>query len=526
MKCVFYSNFKDEVFADYGGSSRRGWHHHGLNAMQSAISAFFVFIPWINPFSLGPTPIVVNSIITAICLSACIIWTAALAERKEAQLPQSAIPAGWLWAATLSALAGLVQYAGVEQVFYPWVSNAQLGEAYGNLRQRNQFATLVNIGLVMVLWWRLLPSLLLRVPVTNIALWWLAFLLVIASAASSSRTGLLELMLVAGLAWLWRPQGNPWHRQPMLRMVMSCVVVYFAASVALPLLIGLDPNSSGILGRFRDGASACQSRLFLWSNVLHLIAQKPWTGWGWGELDYAHFITLYPGARFCDILDNAHNLPLHLAVELGVPVSAAFCAVCIWLIKREKPWREQDPMRQLAWTVLGLIGLHSLLEYPLWYGPFQMTVLLCFYILWRTPASWRGADSQVKPLPPALRHTASALAVAVMVVCAYAAWDYWRISQIYTAPSQRDPAYQDDTLNKIRGSWLFQNQVRFAELNITPLTKDNAEHINALAKEMLHFSPEPQVVKKLIESAVMLGRDDEAAFYLQRFKAAFPNAEL
>ena len=28
-------------------------------------------------------------------------------------------------------------------------------------------------------------------------------------------------------------------------------------------------------------------------------------------MDYAHFVTLYPGERFCDILDNAHNLPLH-----------------------------------------------------------------------------------------------------------------------------------------------------------------------------------------------------------------------
>ena len=106
------------------------------------------------------------------------------------------------------------------------------------------------------------------------------------------------------------------------------------------------------------------------------------------------------------------------------------------------------------------------------------------------------------------------------------AWDYWRISQIYTAPTLRDPAYQEDTLRKIQDSWLFKNQVRFAELSITPLTPENAGHINALAKDMLHFSPEAKVVKKLIESSVMLHRDEEAAYYLQRFKAAFPNAEL
>ena len=39
---------------------------------------------------------------------------------------------------------------------------------------------------------------------------------------------------------------------------------------------------------------------------------------------------------------------------------------------------------------------------------------------------------------------------------------------------------------------------------------------------LLHFSPEARVVRPLIESAVMLGRDDEARFYLERYRVAFP----
>ena len=46
--------------------------------------------------------------------------------------------------------------------------------------------------------------------------------------------------------------------------------------------------------------------------------------------------------------------------------------------------------------------------------------------------------------------------------------------------------------------------------------------MHALALELLHYSPEPRVIEKLIESAVMLGRDDEALQYLARFRAAFP----
>ncbi|OIQ74466.1 hypothetical protein GALL_438790 [mine drainage metagenome] len=71
---------------------------------------------------------------------------------------------------------------------------------------------------------------------------------------------------------------------------------------------------------------------------------------------------------------------------------------------------------------------------------------------------------------------------------------------------------------------LFQNTVRFAELTTTELTPQNAAYINALAKDMLHFSPEPRVVSQLLDSAVLLGRTDEVAFYSARYKAAFPQA--
>lgn len=53
---------------------------------------------------------------------------------------------------------------------------------------------------------------------------------------------------------------------------------------------------------------------------------------------------LYTGERFCAILDNAHNLPLHLAVELGVPMAAILCGGAAYAIWRQRPWAERDAM--------------------------------------------------------------------------------------------------------------------------------------------------------------------------------------
>jgi len=340
-----------------------------------------------------------------------------------------------------------------------------------------------------------------------------AALMAVANAASSSRTGFLQMGVLLVWAWTW---GWLIDKNARVVFLVACLA-YSAAAVLLPRLVGLDPSSSGILVRLQDGAPACASRMTLWSNVLLLIEARPWKGWGWGELDYAHFMAAYPGPRFCDILDNAHNLPLHLAVELGLPAALSTCGAVAWLILRGRPWRETSPVRQMAWAVLSLILVHSMVEYPLWYGPFQSAVVLSIWILWRTSPlphrDWVGTRAAV-----------TAVAILLLASAAYAAWDYRRVSQLYLATSQRAPAYRDNTFEKVRDTWLFARQVRFAELTTTELTLENAAHVNALAHDLLHFSPEARVVEKLIESAALLGRDDEVAAYLTRYQAAFPVA--
>ena len=301
---------------------------------------------------------------------------------------------------------------------------------------------------------------------------------------------------------------------------LVAVVVYAVSTLLLPWLAGFDPFDRGMFARLRDGDGICESRRALWSNVLDLIAVKPWLGWGWGELDYAHYMTLFNSVRFCEILDNAHNLPLHLAVELGVPLALLVCGGMAWWAWRRKPWQEADPARQMAWGVLAVIGLHSLLEYPLWYGPFQMAAGLCVVLLWSHPQPRAGAfHISNRPLAPVILAQAAIILIATSI---YAAWDYHRISQLYLAPQDRDESYVNDTIGKARNSWLYSNQVQFAELTTTPLDRSTAQYTFDTASHLLHYSPEPRIIEKVIESAVMLGRDEEALAHLARYRAAFP----
>jgi hypothetical protein len=69
---------------------------------------------------------------------------------------------------------------------------------------------------------------------------------------------------------------------------------------------------------------------------------------------------------------------------------------------------------------------------------------------------------------------------------------------------------------------LFRKQVRFAALTLTGVTPDNAVSINRSAHVLLHFSPEARVVEKLIDSALLLGKTEEALFFMRRMRIAYP----
>ena len=514
-----------------------------------AVAAFlFITLPWLNPFSPGPTAQVAPLLFAWVCAAGVLLALAFDTQRGENLRMVKAVALGWVAAAAVSAFVGLLQYMGASAAFGPWVNATEPGQAFGNLRQRNQFATLLNIGLLAVLWlaaqrvaW--LPAngspgeplwppgnqgartderrLLWSLPWAFPLLLNMAALVSAGNAASSSRTGLLQLALISVLTWWWQRGRTDRARQQVLALLGVALAAYAAATVALPLLAGLNPLGSGAWARLRAGDVACSSRLTLWGNVLDLIAQKPWGGWGWGELDYAHFITLYAGPRFCDILDNAHNLPLHLAVELGLPAALLLCAGALWLVWRGQPWRERHPARQLAWGVLAVIGLHSLLEYPLWYGPFQMAAALSVWLLWWVPRGAVSAEADKVP-NPSTPYLYGLTALGIVASVSFAAWNYVLASQLYLPPNQRASAYREHTLQKVRHVWLYQDVVRFAELTTTPLRPTNAAYLNALAKDMLHFSPEARVAEMVLDSAQLLDRSDEVNFYAARYQAAFP----
>lgn len=477
--------------------------------------AVILMLPWLNPFALGPSPNV-QPLLISWASAALALGLVAVGRLSAAVLWRAAVWA-WVAAAVLSAGMGLLQYLDLAADFAPWVNQAGPGPVYANLRQRNQLATLCAIGLAALAWGmaahgsggrgqRMLGGLCLLAAALIGMVWGL----------TGSRTGLLELVLLWLLALVWRfaapAPGRVW---PVL--IAATLAYGLAATGFLP---GLGDGGTLLLARVWEGSTTCASRLTLWANVWQGVMQKPWLGWGWGELGYAQFMTLTTGPRFCDLLDNAHNLPLHLAVSFGLPLALLLVALVLALVWRGQPWRAAQPGARLAWAVLGVVGLHSLLEYPLWYGPFQIAVLLAVLQLSAGEALPAQADRSLLSGARA-RALGAMAALALAGFCWAAAQSYERVSRLYSIEAARAVVFDPFNELQYHDIFLFVNEVAFSRLSL-PVQNGRPEDQYALAQQLLHYSAEPRVIERVLESAQLLGRADEVAFYKARYAQAFP----
>ena len=462
---------------------------------------------WLWPMTAGPyAPFWPNLVAWSAGLW---LWLLVLARREDGDY---IVAQGWLLAALASAVLGLVQYLGYSELLFPLSATTPPGYAWANTRQINHLASLLAVGLLVLTWMQAHGRWLRH-------LHWMAALMAVALAATASRGGALQLIMVTGLALCW----GRGRRRPLLLLYAVALTSYLVAVWALPWLmehlLGVVPERHLLTRMAVEGT--CSSRKVLWGNVLDLIAQKPWTGWGWNGLRYGYYLTLFEEPRFCDMLTNAHNLPLHLATELGVPMASVLTLGALGLVLWLRPWRAEKPSVQLGWGVLALVGLHSMLEYPLWFGNFQVMVALAIWFIWPDVRQRFGAvqteSVQAVTLGPRLM-----IAVLLQFALVGMALDYLRVTQLFIPQHERLAPWQKGAWESIRHSVFFGDQILFSRVVTTGPTPENASALLDAALETLRISPEPRVIERVIVTASLLGRNDLVEFHAKRYSANWP----
>ena len=370
------------------------------------------------PFGALPSSVALDAL-ALLAAAGLVAWAgAALAESGRGAAIFEAVAWAVVVAGVLNTAVGAVQVYFPERTGSFWLAvPGNPGIAYGNIRQPNQLAVLLNWGIACTAWLHQ------RGRLARNPAWALLAVLALGVELSGSRAGMVELAVLAAWGALDR------RLKPTVRLgLVACLAVYGAAFATAYLLPPTGAGAAGAAARLEHNEfvnDSPNSRRNLWRNVGALVAQQPWAGVGYGELNLA--ISMTPDAhRPSAFFDHAHNLPLQLAAELGIPLAALICAgllAAVWAaLRRARAADDEEALTAAgAMALLAVMAVASMVEYPLWYAYF----LLPTAFVWGLALGRPGTAKETEPRRGRL------VGVLLLVGGAAAAMDYMRVESIY-----------------------------------------------------------------------------------------------
>ena len=418
---------------------------------------------------------------------------------------------GLLSAGVLSSGVALVQVFAPGWADGNWIAPSGLaGRAVGNLRQPNHLCSLLlwamaaAVGLHAL---RRLPGLVLAA---------LLPLLVLGVELSASRTGAAGLLLLL----LWGAIDRRLPRTARLAL-LATPLLYGLAWAAMAWWGDLSQQTLGAGARLAAdgvglGESSPNARSNIWRNALLMVAAHPWTGVGFGEFNLAWSMTAFVN-RPTAFFDHTHNLPLQLMVELGLPLSLlvmGLLGLALWQAWRRAAHASGDDgiAGRAALVLVLLTGLHSLVEYPLWYAYFLLPAALAWGLVLGLPAA--GADVLASRAAVSGSPSAAGMVAGLLMAAAglLAVLDYQRAVVIY-APTDGSGSLAS-RIARGQLSPLFSHQADYAAA-----TNEVPPASRALGlTRAIHALLDTRLMVAWSRQLADTGRTDEARWVAQRLR--------
>jgi O-antigen ligase len=419
-----------------------------------------------------------------------------------------------LLGAELNALAGLIQHYRWQTFLNSIVTVKTASAVYGNIAQPNHFANyivlgLASLGLLHIHWS-------LRAWQTSLLVLPLLFVLVL----SGSRSAWLYLLFIAAMTYWWQRRDKSYL--PLLKYALLLLLGFAAMHyvVQIPWLVGASGRITTLDRMFGEVGSG-GIRLYLWKESLLIFAQFPLLGAGFGQFAWQHFQL---GAELHNLsivglYNNAHNLVMQLAAETGLAgLAILFGALGMWL------WHaRREHLTLYHWwgfSVLAVLGIHSLLEYPLWYGYFIGVAAVALGMM------------ENKTYRLELR-TLGRLSVAMMLVMGvlslvqlYQGYKKLEATLVLRPLSNDDATYLPRLRDSLNGVSQYPLWRPYAELFMTGMIDPSLDHLAdklVMNERAMRFIPIAPVVYRQAWLQALDGRLPEAKVQLHNALWSYPN---
>ncbi|MGL6256878.1 Wzy polymerase domain-containing protein [Aeromonas caviae] len=407
-----------------------------------------------------------------------------------------------LGAIAIEALLGLVQY----YLLVPgnWIGyDTKVNRPYGIFQQPNVMASFMATGLSLAIWLELrghghpwLRGLRYGVILAT------SLLLVVVQSRVGQLGGVLALLLLVPRL----------HRERLLGRVLGLV--------ALGVALGL-ASQYGMAGAKR-GLEIYQSggmRSIYWPYAARLIAEAPWSGWGYGSFESVflqHYMAdkaLNPAMVQIEYnLDHPHNEFLYWAVEGGMAPMLGMVLMGGTLL-----WRLGRAGIVRGAALLALVTpilLHTQTEYPfyhaiaLWWALLLLIHVLDAEVEEQAHANWREYVCRPWLL---LRFAAIAIPLIVVPFMLTALHTAWVVTK-YERGGYKQPALLLDIVNPL--AWLTRvefdvNAVRL----MVGLQANNKAELEAYldwGQAFVRHTPRANIYANMVIALNALGRAEEA----------------
>ena len=468
----------------------------------SLVPVSLILVVWLQYFT-GMIDYPQQALLISLYLSwAALISMLGHALKRDFGIEKAAAILAWciLAGGFLNAVSALIQH---HHFSLPFVTADSAETVYGNLAQQNHFSDYVSLSIASLLYLfaRKKIPFFIAIPIGILELYTLAL--------SGSRSSWLYLSAMTMLA-LFQYRKERALLLGALLLVPAFSLMQYAAHL-------FDAVATTSADRMLVIAKDSGIRLYLWHEAWLMFLKAPLLGVGFGQFAWHHFCygPVLGNAAITGLYTNSHDILLNFLAETGLVGSLVLVlGIFFWARRIAMPF---DIHAWWIYSLLLVMALHSLDEYPLWYAQF----LGVFMLLLGFGESRALKLYMARPIAAFLLVSGSYLMTGLLL-------DYLHLEALLypgyhngKPPLKASALY--DSLYRARQETLLLPYVEYPLAEMFPMNSRNLEWKLGMTERVVHFSPTGMVNYQYAALLALDGQEAKAKLQVERSEYSDPD---
>ena len=378
----------------------------------------------------------------------------------------------------LTGIIAICQWLTLDAYIPGMVNMQNAVRPYANFAQPNNMATFLLMSLLACAY---------LYEKKKVDTKWLipaVFMMLMSLALSQSRTSWLACICI--IVYLAYQQFKGY-----ISIKWYYVTAWAALFVGFVIML---PTIGGFLTQFTDTqiksvdiarrATGDMSRLAIWQQMLHAIADHPWFGYGWNQTSVAYTLVSehFQGPVW---VRSAHNFILDFVLWNGLIIGIPFLAYfSYWGYQLNK--RVNSVESVIGILMVGAVLIHSMLEFPQYYAYFLLPVGFIIGLI-------QSQQSNIKMITLSPNYMrvgyAVSLVLLILIVRDYSVMvpklnQSMRYEQTPEKITNQDQMYLLEEFNR-RIEWI----------RLNPYTKVNAQELEDIREMVLNYPTKYDLIK-------------------------------